>query len=298
MSYPIVFFHAGTAPYVPLSLLQARHASPNSELVMLGDAGNRHLSPLARHVPQSRHDGMAAQLRKVFRNYSTNPPLFERVCLERWLCIYEWMKAEGHQRCLYMDTDVLLYSEAEPLANKIARPAGMTVAGISGHTNFIQDRAVLEKFCHYILEMYSTPSGLAFIEDEYTRFREKHRAGGISDMSFFTWFRQLNPTLVKDIGKVEDGAAFDITLDYLDEFQGYHGIKKLTWESGRPMAYTKKDRKPVLMHTLHFQGNNKEHMQEMCMAPPGRIRFWDSYNRVVYQTGRVLRRLRGKRREM
>lgn len=302
MAETIAFVHAGTAAYVPYALLQARVHNPDAEIVLLGDRANAHLAALpgVRHENTENYNTMAGELKKVFRNFSSNPPLFERVCLERWMHLLEYMQAHHLDRLLYLDTDVLLYTPAH-LGFAQLPPTGMTVAGISGHTNYIRGQGTLQAFCQYILTTYSTPAGLAFIEDEFTEFRKRHRLGGISDMSFFTWFRQLNPNLVQDIAPVQNHSAYDITLDYAQGFEEKNGIKKLTMGHGHPVAYQKKEGSPptpVEMRTLHFQGQNKPLMGKWCQAPPYQKAAYTAYNQVFFQVQRLWRRLSGRRRQL
>ena len=257
---PIVFIHTGTSYYLPTTLLQAVVASPRSPRFLLGDWGSLGLSQAVRRQPLGRYSVAARELARVFVNFSTNLAPFELFCLQRWLCLAEWMRAHSLDECLYLDSDVMLYSDVELARRTVPHGAGMTVAGISGHTNFIAKRAVLEAFGQSILDHYTRPGGVEELEHKYRLFRETHAAGGISDMSFFSWFRAANPGQVADISPWVEGpdgaSAFDITLDYTVGYDADKGLKAIEISpAGHAFATEITTGRPVRMHTLHFQGD-------------------------------------------
>ena len=300
MPPPIVFVHAGTAPYVPFALMQARFANPGGQLVLLGNASNRHLRRLARHVPQQQHWRQAAELAKVFVNLSTNAPGFELICLQRWMCLLEWMQAENVDQCLYLDTDVLLFNRADVLFEHIGAhfpTAEMTVVGISGHTNFINGRAGLEAFCGFILDAYTRPGGPQWLQQQYGTFRAQHAAGGISDMSFFTWFRDANPGRVVNLDVPLPGPSgslwgFDVTIDYHQHMQWANGYKQLqSHSSAPPEGRLAASGAPVLMQTLHFQGATSK--QIMAHYAQGQRGAEHLRNLAVWQWGRLRKKFFG-----
>lgn len=259
---PIIFVHNRNHSYLPISLWKARETNPKSDVILLGDGQNAHLGSMVHHFHHSRFSKRANELGKVFVNFSTNPSDFELICLQRWLILLEFMEESQIDQCLYLDSDVLLFDEMAGDAQRFQN-YGMTVAGISGHTNFIQKRDVLARFCRHILNAYTQPDAIAFLEDKYKAFRLSHQAGGISDMTFFTEFRSANPNLVLDISEPIEGKMFDITITYTHGVKSENGIKKLTWEENRPFAESLSGDK-LEMRSLHFQGDSKRYMRQMA----------------------------------
>jgi hypothetical protein len=257
---PIVFIHTGTSFYLPTTLLQAAHASPRTERHLLGDWGSLALSRVARRHPLHRYWRRASELGRVFKNYSSNPAAFELICLQRWLALAEYMKAHGIDQCLYLDSDIMLYSDVELAHRTVPAQAGMTIAGISGHTNWVQKRDVLEHFGDYILDHYTRPGGLQELEEKYHLFRETHPAGGISDMTFFVEYQAAYPDRVADISKIVDDATgptvFDITMDYTAYFEAENGLKAIQISpEGHAYGTERGTGRQVRFHTLHFQGD-------------------------------------------
>jgi len=290
--FPIVFIHTGTAPYVPMALLQAAHSNPGADIVLLGDGANKHLGSIVRHINAKKYWDRAFALAKVFKNYSSNAAAFELVCLQRWLCLLDWMQTEGHEACLYLDTDVLLYANAAEGMASFGQP-GMTVSGISGHTNFIGRRETLLRFAHYIEDAYTMPNAQAILAAKFADFSRTHTAGGISDMTFFTEFRALNPAEVLDIAEPKDGVAYDITIDYTKYFEDANGLKKIEMRGGQPFATYRSTGQQVRMGTLHFQGASKAHMAQFFTGDADKLRAIERRNNLAVFIGKIKRKIFG-----
>ena len=259
---PIIFIHSRNHNYLPLSLLKAKESNPGSDVILLGDGQNAHLGSIVHHFHHLKYAKQATELAKVFVNFSTNPSDFELICLQRWMILLDFLDENKIDQCLYLDSDVLLFDEMVSDAQRF-QTYGMTVAGISGHTNFIHGRNTLERFCKHIQNAYTQPEARLILEDKYKVFRQYHEAGGISDMTFFTEFRAENPVSILDISEPIEGRMFDITIAYTHGVKAENGIKKLTWEENRPYAESLTGDE-IEMRSLHFQGDSKRYMKQMA----------------------------------
>jgi hypothetical protein len=259
---PIIFIHNRNNDYLPISLWKVRQSNPDSEIILIGDGQNAHFSAIVKHVHKKDYSVAANAFAKKFKNFSTNPFDFELICLQRWMILEEYLKANQIENCLYIDSDVLLFDQIESDAKRFSA-YGMTVAGISGHCNFISGTATLSSFCRFIENAYKDQNAIQILDDKYKIFRQTHPAGGISDMTFFTEFREANPGKVLDIAEPLDAKMFDITITYTKDTIESNGIKVLTWNQGRP--YTKNLNNEVIeMRSLHFQGDSKKYMLQMA----------------------------------
>lgn len=263
---PIIFIHNRNHSYLPLSLWNTRQTNPKSDVILLGDRENAHFGSFVHHFHHRQFARQANELQNVFVNFSTNPSDFELICLQRWMILLEFLEANQIDQCLYLDSDVLLFDEIGSDAQRFQN-FGMTVAGISGHTNFIYGRETLALFCRHILDAYVQPDGIAMLEDKYKLFRLSHQAGGISDMTFFTEFRASNPDLVLDISEPIESKMFDITITYTHGVKAEGGIKKLIWRENKPYAELLNGSE-VEMRSLHFQGDSKLYMPQMVGNQP------------------------------
>lgn len=259
---PIVFIHRFNHSYLPLSLWKARETNPNSEVYLLGDHWNAHFGAWVNHYHQQPFSQQASELAKRFVNFSTNPAAFELICLQRWFILLAFMEKMDLDSCLYLDSDVLLFTDINADARRFSS-YGMTVAGISGHTNFIQKKEALSRFCDWISDAYSSDKKIKEAELKYSEFRKNHSAGGISDMTYFTEFREAFPNTILDIGQPLEDKMYDITITYTQGLLAENGIKKLEWAEKKPVVQ-RLDGQKIEMQSLHFQGNSKKHMAQMA----------------------------------
>lgn len=259
---PIIFIHSGNHDYLPVSLVKARLTNPSNPIILLGDRLNAHFGSIVYHFSAKDYFKNAKLLADSFINFSTNPHEFELICLQRWLILLEFMEQNRIDKCLYLDSDVLIFDEIESDAHRFQN-FGMTVTGISGHTNFIQNRDTLKSFCSYILKSYQEPGYEKILTEKYKEFQRTHEAGGISDMTYFTEFRATNINTILDVSYPLQGKAFDITVTYTHGFIPDQNRKKIEWKEGKPFA-TLLSGELVEMRSLHFQGSSKKWLKEMA----------------------------------
>jgi len=275
---PIIFIHRFNHSYLPLSLWQARKSNPGAPVYLIGDGWNAHFDVLVEHVPMASFRKKADEFARHFRNFSTNPPEFELVCLERWFILEEFMRERGIDQCLYLDSDILQFGNAEEDGRRFSG-FGLTVAGISGHSNFVSNLENLSDFCRFISASYTGENAHEVLEEKYRKFRATHDAGGISDMTFFTEFREQNPDLVLDIGNPIQGMAYDIAMAYIEFARNENGIKKV-WQraDGRPVILQRMAGE-IEMRSLHFQGEAKKYMKRHLFGTPVALEFLFQLNR-------------------
>jgi hypothetical protein len=282
---PIVFIHSFNHDYLSISLWKAKETNPDAEIFLIGDLWNAHFGGLVTHIPQKKYSKGATELARNFVNFSTNPSDFELVCLQRWMILEEFMKERNFEKCLYIDSDVLLFDDIRSDAERFST-FGMTVAGISGHTNFIQDRNVLSDFCQWIQSAYSSSLKIKEAEEKYKEFCKTHSAGGISDMTYFTEFRIAHPSKILDISEPMDGKMFDITITYTKGVKSENGIKALTWRKEKPWVIDENGSE-IELRSLHFQGDSKQYMLQMARISslPFRTLFYINNTLILIQKG-------------
>lgn len=287
---PIVFIHQGNSPYLPYSLWQARYSNPESEVFLIGDAYSRHFDALVNHVDRLSYFSRAGAFAERFVNFSSNPHEFELVCLQRWMVLHEFMEAKGIDRCLYLDSDILLYGDATEDARRF-QAFGMTIAGISGHSNYIQDRDMLDRFCRWIEAAYDGPEAIEVLKEKYRLFCETRPAGGISDMTFFTEFKEDGEEDVLDISEPIRQKAYDISFNHLIDFEYTMGRKRVEWAADRMPWCFRLSKGKIQMQTFHFQGEAKTYIKQYMSQ---QSRFLDALvlaNRLICLAQRAYRKL-------
>jgi len=289
---PIIFIHNRNSDYLPISLWKARQSNPYSEIILIGDGQNAHFSALVKHIHKGRYSVAANNFANKFKNFSTNPSHFELICLQRWMILEEYLKANQIENCLYIDSDVLLFDDIQSDAERFSK-YGMTVAGISGHSNFISGTDTLSSFCKFIESAYSDQNSINQLEEKYKFFKQTHPAGGISDMTFFTEFRTANPGKVCDISEPMEGKMFDITITYTKDCKEENGLKSLTWKDKRPFTRNK-DGQEIEMRSLHFQGASKKYMLQMANIQDFTFRCLLHINKFIIIIQKIWNKLIGK----
>ena len=289
MKRPIVFIHSFNHPYLPLSLWQARQSNPDSEIFLIGDGWNAHFGFLVTHINAAQYSTSAREFASHFKNFSTNPHHFELVCLQRWFILEEFMKAKGFENCLYLDSDILLYGNSTEDGQSYSS-FGMTISGISGHSNFINKLGDLREFCSFIREAYVKPNGLQILEEKYRLFRETHEAGGISDMTFFTSFKEKFPDKILDISKPLNGMVYDIAMAYIEFFPNENGIKKVERELDGKIKIRQRGVGEIELRSLHFQGEAKRFMKAHVYDFPAMLWLLHGFNKGYLLFQRILKK--------
>ncbi|MES2389705.1 MAG: hypothetical protein V4543_17005 [Bacteroidota bacterium] len=257
MAVPIILIHSGNSDYLAYSITQIKQSCPDSEIYLLGDGATKHFSMLINHRYLKNYFRSAEEFAPHFFNRSTNGADYELFCIQRWFILLEFLEANNIESCIYLDSDVLPYTDLDKLAPKLSRWQ-MTTLYKSPHTNFIHSRDILAKFCAFIKFHYSTPEGKTLLEqyyrEHYAIFADR---GGISDMTFFLMFRRRHPDLVGNICPPGPEGAFDITMEEAQGFVMENKVKKISWQGNTPYGTPLNGSAPVPFNTLHFQGPNK-----------------------------------------
>jgi hypothetical protein len=277
---PIIFIHNQNSSYLPLSLWQARKSNPASEVILIGDDDSSHFGFIVRHADKKDYFQGASEFAKRFRNFSSNPHDFELICLQRWFILEEFLILNGIEKCLYLDSDILQFGDAAEDSDRFSA-FGMTVAGISGHSNFIYRTETLTDFCNFIMKSYDGPEAISVLEKKYAEFQEKHDAGGISDMTFFVEYKELHPDRIIDIGNPIQERMYDISMNYIEYVQNNHGMK-VARKAKNGKVYVRHNIEGMIqMQSLHFQGEAKKIMKKHLFS-------WSPTLEVIYQLNRLI----------
>jgi len=262
---PIVFIHNGNSDYLFPTFYQLKAFNAQSDAYLIGDSTSKHYEPWVKHVFLKEYIASSIEFAKQFINLSTLGADYELFCIQRWFVLRDFMKAQKLDKVIYLDSDVLVYDDLTAQQKRFNH-AGMTICHISGHTNFVSKLSVLEEFCDYITQLYSTSIGRNTLNDWLLEFRKTQKYGGISDMILIRKFAEANPDKVADINFIYEGTDFD--LSYRNgEYMGYEETqnprnkidkcKKISWLNNQPYANNLSTNQSVRMITLHFQGNTK-----------------------------------------
>ena len=263
MDLPVVFLSItlnATPSYVPKVV---EFASETNDVVFLGDDGNTHIP---NHVNMCDYWDGAHQFEQVYHHLSTNNERVELFCFQRWFVLRDWMKANNIHRCFHMDTDILVFGmlefELEYFEHLYCALSGRT----SGHSSYWSLKG-LEKFCEYLMEVYSNPDSYDYAKHANHYYLRKHYGldGGLCDMTLLESFaRYKYPHMVGELSIFEKNRRyFDHIISAPEGFE-FNGERKVFQFIGRmPHGhYYYYDDWGIPFNTIHFQGANKRFIDE------------------------------------
>lgn len=297
MSLPVVFVHRGGSSYLPYSLHQVRTYSPGARVVLLGDDAACAMARPEERVPLASYMTGADAFARTYKNLSTNTVAFELFCFQRWFALRDWMHAEGVERAVYLDTDVLCYTDLCAESERL-HDAGMTVvAGVGPGSNFIHDIQLLDSFCDFMTAMFT--KHLTHYQTAYADYRKKGFAGGICDMWALNEFAAMHQGRVVDLFDVVDGAIYDTHMLTPSGFRMKGEIKAIAFDGESPYGVREVDGARVRFHVLHFAGGSKRFMFQYVTRAAGTLRVRLLRDRVRFLFARfrhaVARRIQRRR---
>lgn len=258
MSIPIVFIHSGDDEYLYYSLNQAKHSNPKSSVFLIGDSANRHYASESIHhlMLEDYYDG-AMEFASVYQHHSPNTYDYELFCFQRWYILRDFMRAFQMDRCLYLDSDIMLY-------DSIDDPEYARFTNIWTMLSFNTSQS-LDNFCKLMRSYYCDPSLLGQLH-AYTAL---HQFPGVSDMVFSRLFVDYYPEYSNHQNGVFQDSFFDGNIRHPQWFPPYHdgdevemrdGTKKVYFQQGKFFVKLKSG-KYVRVVGQHFQGDNKAYMR-------------------------------------
>lgn len=279
----LVFIHRGYSAYMEFTLRQARHASPDSEIFLLGDTSNDRFD-FVTHVDTTTPDYAAeeARIAEVYRHMSTNRRSFELYCFQRWFVLAHFMRSQGLDEAFVLDTDVLLYASEDDLRAMFLD--GETTLGVcqpedqsnhrwvaSPHVSY-WTRAQAEAFCTFIIDSYTQPELLARYEKKWNHGKAHGLISGICDMTALYCFAEAQPpSSVVNFLYPQHGAAVDAIFGISDnwergEFEVGPLGKRVDLNAELPHG-RRADGGVTMMPALHFQGKSKGVLPKYYRGP-------------------------------
>lgn len=291
MPLPVVYFHTGMQSYLAESLAQTRQSSPSCPIWLLGDASNRAAEGV-RHVDFANYWRRAQTFEPAYVHLSTNSHVFELRCIQRWFAILELAESEGWTEFVYLDSDVLVFTDLEELSATFG-DAELTLHGRSPtpHVVFVRDVRALRRFVDFIEQTYRDPARLAPLREMYEKgFVEAGQPGGVCDMTLWNRFREAGLARTFDTSAIVSGATIDNNMNAAEGYRMAHGLKRIVWRDGLPHG-VREDGAEVRFHVMHFQGPAKGYVRFFRRRRP--LSAWAAgMHRLAYRLERGRARLR------
>jgi hypothetical protein len=283
----IVFIHRGYRWYLPYALYQANFASPNSEVVLIGDSLNFkgiQIEPLDKIQSEK-----IQKFKQCYFHRSTNKESFELFCWLRWFYLLEYMYQNKVSSVLHLDSDVLLYSSIEEISNCYGHlnwECGLSIPkqdsnyftwSASGHISYWTITA-LEDFCNLTIASFSEREYLEKYQKKWDWHLSQNKPGGICDMTTLYLFWEANQNRIINMAKSEQSDVFDLNMNIASNYENPQyvtesGIKKVHFVNGHPYLVPINQTEALdRAHALHFQGGAKRYIRDFYTGPsfPGK----------------------------
>ena len=261
MKIPVVVISKtiNQCPELELVVNQAKKYNP--DVFLLGDDGNRAYCP-DNHKPMSDYYEGVEEFENLYQHLSTNREDIEKFCFSRWFVLRNFLRKGGYKGALYLDNDILLFTDASVEYEKRKHLYCMLSGKSSGHSSYWSIEGI-EAFCEYLMEIYSNKDSYDFARlSSHYRVRQEHGLdGGLCDMTLLESFgRYKYPHLVAE-GSIVYPYGQDLYYDHIiqqsEGFEYENGTKKFVISKGKPCSKYLSTGDYIPFATIHFQGGMK-----------------------------------------
>ena len=277
MGIPIVFIHRGYSDYMEYSLRQARAVIPDgTEIFLLGDKENDRFD-FVNHVDMTSYKGIADEFLGIYKHCSTNSYDYESFCIIRWLYLLRMMQERDIERCLVLDTDILLFAYPDNMLRLFdegkyeigAMYYNQDCYSLAGS---VITRKWLAGFVDFCCRVY---------RDEELLSAVKGKHFPVSDMTLADEFIKRYATRTMNLLSLWDGESMDSGINYSSqEYENEYKLslfnqKAVVWKDGCPFCFNMRERRSVKMVLLHYQGFAKYRMAHDYRGPTfrGKLRL-------------------------
>jgi hypothetical protein len=211
----------------------------------------------------------ASQFERFYKHYSTNSPAFELICFQRWFILRDFLTVHGIGRCVYLDSDVLLYADVADEIGKFRRYDFTLCWNTIGCVVFFNHVEGLDRLCRFIADMYAGKDRYHY-DKMVAHFAARQRnrlPGGVCDMTALGLYSELNFGRVAEASHIIDGSVYDPNINMPQPgFEMENGVKKVVWKNGQPYGTYLPTREQIRFNSLHFNGSAKSLMEHYCTA--------------------------------
>jgi hypothetical protein len=247
----IIFFHKGYDPYIAFALWQARRTNPRSPVYLLGDRTNDLAFLGIRHVRFDRYLGRNRDFLGLYQHFSPHELDCERLCIERYFHMADFVEREGIGPFIYLDSDVLLLMD---LASFLPAWQTYDVAGAPGLFGmcYYTRPGLVGEFCDFILERYNDAAQIDAWGAGWHAPGPGEQRVAVNDMLLAQMFLKRTGLRYQDLREPRDGVAFNPNF-LLSEQECLRVLR----HPARPGVYAEMKGQLVQTPCLHFVGWSK-----------------------------------------
>lgn len=277
--FAIVVVHRFARGYLASCLEQAKCCNPKTPVILVGDLSNQSMSSDRFIAIDSLTE--TEEHHRFLKTYQHHSPWhshnWERFCIERWFVVLAVMRQENLTRCLALDSDVLLFCDAEQ-ESRTSQNAAVVFSEwdpcrVLPHCTYINERSALEEFCNYIVAAYGCESRLADLKKNNQKSLDRY---WISDMSLWhAWASETKHSIQIRERAAQGQAIYDDCIESVNGFETSNPLpllvrpwKRIAFINGLPFAFRRQTGEPVALRCIHYHGRFKalmeRHSKKQC----------------------------------
>jgi hypothetical protein len=263
-SLPIIFIHRSNSDHLKYSLAQAHASNPQSTIFLLGDPSND-VYDFVEHRSMTDYFHGAGEFQKIYKHYSTHGTDFELICFQRWFILREFLIANNLSQCLYLDSDIMLYTDVTKDQKKFEQFDFTLCWNSIGCVFFLNRLKGLDEFCQFLMDIYGSKNKFYYdrMVAHYAVRKKHHLTGGACDMTAFQFYSEGNFGQMGEVSHIIDGAVYDPNINMPHPgFEMENGIKKIIWKDGQPYGRHLRTGEQIRFNSLHFNGRAKNLMSQ------------------------------------
>lgn len=265
----IVFFRelqmdSTLSAFLPYCLAQAKRHNPRSEIILFSDSSHHY--DFARHEYIIDYFAGAEEFGKVYKHIVREVRLdYLLLCFQRWFIVRDFMAANGLNRCLHIDPDVMLFTDVTRAGRRFRQFDFALSAhpdfGVCGHYNFINNLASIERYCDFLYDLYAHPPARLAKLSPMKKAIWVTEQGYITDMFAFQEFREQRLGRIRNLSEVSDDSVWDADVSQSMGFEMHRGLKNIYWREGQAFCKQLETGKEIRFDALHFCARAKRHMR-------------------------------------
>jgi hypothetical protein len=237
-------------------------------------------------IPIEDYEAGVPEFRSAYEHMSSNPVLYERSAIERWLVLNNFVKVNNITGpIIHIECDVLTYDSVNEWDSLVQEYDFTLTLGQAGGCVIIKDTHIFDKLSTYVLSIYVEKNAVfEKLKAVYEQMASSGSKGGICDMTLLRWFFMSNndikvlynledhhdnrdilfDTHVRDLNSKNNSTkpAFPPTWIWESKAVSCNNsndtvIKNIQFDHGKPKCFDKISKKVFFFRLLHFIGHTK-----------------------------------------
>ncbi len=210
-SAPLLFIHYGDSPYLAFTLRAARASNPDTRIVLLGDASNRHFARYGVEwidfatLPVGDEHRAFQHVFTPIIGKTHGKEAWVKFVFERWFFLHEYLQSAGIDAFWTFDSDTVLLrnlAAIEPLLSDVDCTEQCHSMCLNG---FVRRADLVRGYLQSINDQFQRPAHL----DAWRRYVAEHPDYAFTEMGAWATYKHEAALRVRHLMTPFEGAVFD-----------------------------------------------------------------------------------------